>query len=121
MDRLQIGAGTIPERGNPGRITTEAEIATEMTTAVDHHAPRLVAGGLDTEIATGRDIALRAMTVVAEATVAAAVLVEAAHTMVTKARKLSWKDYRWIWWKKTLDNSFLPPHHTAYAFRPCDL
>ncbi|GAD92372.1 hypothetical protein PVAR5_0963 [Paecilomyces variotii No. 5] len=87
VDRPQIGGGTIPERGSPGRIITEAETAIEMTTAVGRHAPHLVVGEPDTEIVTGKDIGLQAMTVAAEATVGAAVLDEAVHTMATKARK----------------------------------
>ncbi|KAJ9294895.1 hypothetical protein DTO271G3_6457 [Paecilomyces variotii] len=87
VDLPQIGGVIIPERGNPGRTTTEAEIEIAMTTVVDRHAPHLAVGGPGTEIATAKAIALQTMTAAAEATVGAAVHDEAVHTMATKARK----------------------------------
>ncbi|KAJ9205108.1 hypothetical protein DTO166G4_781 [Paecilomyces variotii] len=87
VDLPQIGGVITPERGNPGRTTTEAEIEIAMTTVVDRHAPHLAVGGPDTEIATAKAIALQTMTAAAEATVGAAVHDEAVHTMATKARK----------------------------------
>lgn len=94
-----------------------------MTTVV---APRALrrhdVAGRDTGIATARDIAPRDMTVAAEATVgvtavagaaAAARVAAVIRTMARRARKSSWKDCRWIWWKKTLDHSFLSlPSHS---------
>ncbi|KAJ9405604.1 hypothetical protein DTO045G8_6634 [Paecilomyces variotii] len=87
VDLPQIGGVIIPERGNPGRTTTEAEIEIAMTTVVDRHAPHLAVGGPGTEIATAKAIAPQTMTAAAEATVGAAVHDEAVHTMATKARK----------------------------------
>jgi hypothetical protein len=70
----------------------------------------------DTEIATARDTVRQTTTVAAAAAAAAAAMVEGAVeieiatvTVLPKAERLSWKDCRWTWLKKTFDNSFSLP------------
>lgn len=90
-------------------IETTQEVA--MTTAAHLRHVVGVADKQDIETAIAKDTARQNTTIVAaEAPVAAGVVVEtvtviAIAEMSKKVEKLSWKDYRWIWWKKTFDNS----------------
>lgn len=90
-------------------IETTEEVA--MTTAAQVPHVAVVADKQDTETAIAKDTARQNTTIVAaEVPVAAGVVVEtvtviAIAEMFQKVEKLLWKDYRWIWLKKTFDNS----------------
>ncbi|PCG88375.1 Zinc finger, RanBP2-type [Penicillium occitanis (nom. inval.)] len=90
-------------------IETTEEVA--MTTTVHLRRAVVVADKQDTETAITKDTARQNTTIVAaEVPVAAGVVVEtvtviAIAEMSKKVEKLLWKDYRWIWLKKTFDNS----------------
>ena len=90
-------------------IETTEEVA--MTTAVHLRRAVVVADKQDTETAITKDTARQNMTIdAAEVPVAVGVVVEivtviAIAEMSKKVEKLLWKDCRWIWLKKTFDNS----------------
>jgi hypothetical protein len=99
---LQTGDATIQESECLDLITIV------MTIVVVCPIPRRHGEeGKDTETATAKDIVLRVTIVAAEATAVARDGV-ANRTTAARVEKSSWKDYLWIWWKKTLDHSILP-------------
>lgn len=66
------------------------------------------------ETAIMKVIARQIMTAAAEVAVVVGItIVNLAIVMVKKVEKLLWKAYRWIWLKKTFDNSFSPPFVTS--------
>lgn len=103
--RLEVPLAT--EDPSIRKIETE-EVA--MTTAAQVPHVAVVADKQDTETAIAKDTARQNTTIVAAevaVAVAAEVVVEIVIVaeMFRKVEKSLWKDYRWIWWKKTFDNS----------------
>lgn len=85
----------------------DTEVEIETTTAVVRD---LLLGeeGPHTETEIGRVIDRPNTTAEAEATAAIAVTDEGVSRTGKRAERWRWRDCRWRWWKKTLDNSFLP-------------
>lgn len=97
-----------------GTIMRKVEIET-TTTITDGHPRHHTAAAVERaviEIAIARDIVLQIMTVAAAVAVLAVAEVEAVTVTVIaidparKVERLSWKDCRWTWLKKTFDSTF---------------